>query len=492
MTPGQQKLDLQKLSRAGQAELNVALSHAPEFRCVEVVRRIADRRLVCRGTWNEQPVYAKLFIGDQAQRYAGRDLRGVRALTDASLLTPALLHAGPIADGAGEALIFAAVDVQGNAEDEMRLLAADDKGRFALMLALTRAVAAHHQSGLLQTDLYLKNLLVQGERVFTLDGDGIRALGHWLRERRALSNLAQLFSKMDVVDDVWVPQLYEAYCQSRGIPFDPSRVPALRNQVLQIRRKVVADYADQKVFRNCTDVQVQKTFGRFLATARPWVTLIDDLNEPDALLDTPNNKRLKTGNTCTVSLAEVDGRKVVVKRYNIKNFWHGLSRALRPTRAAMSWSNAHRLMMYGIATAAPVVLLEKRCGFIRRQAYFLAEYIDAPDAAEFFADAAADAAQKAVVANNIASLFYKLYRLKIEHGDFKVTNMKMVDGQPFLIDLDSLREHRCHWTFDRRHVRDLRRFMRNWQQDKEVQGMLGTAFRSVYKDTGPLDRAGIK
>ena len=50
--------------------------------------------------------------------------------------------------------------------------------------------------------------------------------------------------------------------------------------------------------------------------------------------------------------------------------------------------------MYGIATAAPIALLEKRCGIIRRQAYFLAEYVDAPDAAEFFADTKVSAAQK--------------------------------------------------------------------------------------------------
>ena len=185
------------------------------------------------------------------------------------------------------------------------------------------------------------------------------------------------------------------------------------------------------------------------------------------------------------------GEKVVVKRYNIKNFWHGLSRALRPTRAAVSWSNAHRLIMYGIATAAPIALLEKRYGIIRRQAYFLAEYIEAPDVDEFFADAKVTDAQKSLVAQNIARMFYKLYLLKIDHGDFKATNMKIVDGKPVLIDLDSMREYRCNWWYSRRHVRDLRRFMRNWQHDVAARNILVAAFRAAYSDTSLLDKAGI-
>jgi len=110
---------------------------------------------------------------------------------------------------------------------------------------------------------------------------------------------------------------------------------------------------------------------------------------------------------------------------------------------------------------------------------------------EFFADAEVTAAQKSLVAQNIAQLFYKLYLLKIDHGDFKATNMKIVDGKPVLIDLDSMREYRCNWWYSRRHVRDLRRFMRNWQHDAAARNILVAAFRVTYSDTSLLDKAGI-
>jgi len=485
--------DLAALHAGAGAPAILALDDQATLVIQRSARYVPDRRLVCEATWQQQKVYAKIFTGEQARRYAARDSQGSLLLSDAGLLTPALLHETTLDDGQAYVLIYAAVMVTGNAEDDLRKLAGDSQGRLALIRLLTNEVARHHNAGLLQTDLYLKNFLIDGEQVYTLDGDGIRRLSRWRPHRQALSNLATLLSKMDAADDIFIAELYQAYCQRRGWTAQSAECGQIRCQAAKIRRKVVAGYADKKVFRTCSDVQVAQTSRRFLAVARPWVELLEGrIDAPDAWLNEAGSRFLKLGNTCTVGLVETAGRKVVIKRYNIKNFWHGLSRALRPTRAAASWANAHRLMMYGIATAAPVALLEQRYGFIRRQAYFLAEYVEAPDAVEFFADASVDAARKTAVAENIARLFYKLHLLRIDHGDFKATNMKIVDGQPWLLDLDSMCERRYAWFFRKRHVRDLRRFMRNWQQDRAVQDLLAKAFYAVYKDTGLLVRAGIK
>ena len=491
--------DLQALSREGTDAFRLTLTDAMSIECLEIVRRVPDKRIVCRGIWNNQSVYAKLFIGNQAQRYATRDLRGVRALTEAGIATPRLLHAGLIAGqpaesgNIGEALIFATVADSVNAEQAWDSLFDQGKRRL-LAQSLVREVAHHHQAGLIQHDLYLKNFLLQGEKIYTLDGDSIRPMPKLLGRKAALKNLAILLSKFDVSDEaIWVEELLALYAQVRGWQVAPG------SNIMHIlasacRHKMAKDYAEKKVFRQCSDVEVEKTTYFFQAISRNFASeaLRQELKNPDDLLEDKQKYRLKSGNTCTVSMTEVDGREIVVKRYNIKNFWHGLSRALRPTRASLSWDNAHRLIIHRVATATPVALLERRYGPIRRQAYFLAEYINAPDAVEFFANVSVDSVQKSMVADNIAHIFYKLYLLKIEHGDCKATNIKIVGDKPLLLDLDSMREHRCDWFFSIRHVRDLRRFMCNWQQDKAIQRILVQAFRAVYKDTGLLDRAGYK
>ena len=53
------------------------------------------------------------------------------------------------------------------------------------------------------------------------------------------------------------------------------------------------------------------------------------LEDPDASLKSPDTRYLKQGNTCTLWLTRVDGRQLVVKRYNIKGLVHRFGRAFR-------------------------------------------------------------------------------------------------------------------------------------------------------------------
>lgn len=485
LTPG-----LSARSVAGDEPFSLMLGDGQYLACERIVRRVPGKRIVCQGLWQAQPVFAKIFLGNSAARHAHRDRQGSQMLADRGIPTPALLYAAILPNGADQVLLYEAIAPCSNAEDHLLALSGDDAARLALMLGLSRLVAQHHQAGLLQTDLYLKNFLVQGERLYTLDGDGIRRLQGWRVRRKALSNLARLISKQDAGDDGWIPELYHAYCEQRGWVETAAQLAKMTLEVANIRRTVAREYADRKVLRECSDVQVQRDHAHFLAVARGWAERLGNvLDAPDSLLAEPQNRRLKSGNTCTVSLAEVSGQKVVVKRYNIKNFRHGLNRAWRPSRAASAWSNAFRMNICGITTAAPVALLERRWGMFRREAYFLAEYVDAPDISAWMATAVSE--QKQQVAMNTARLLHKMQRLQLAHGDLKATNIKIVDGQPVLIDLDSLRDYRCAWMFGKRHARDLRRLLRNWQHDVATLRLMEQSLMAVYGNDPVLEAAGI-
>ena len=124
----------------------------------EVVRVVAHKRIVCRGRWGGLAVYAKIFIGKEANRYALRDETGVIALRQAGINTTDLLIATETLDGA-HVLVYAAIKNAQNAEVVCKQLGKN--ARFRLMQKLVSTVAQHHQAGLIQTDLYLKNFLVQ-------------------------------------------------------------------------------------------------------------------------------------------------------------------------------------------------------------------------------------------------------------------------------------------------------------------------------------------
>lgn len=486
-------IDFLRLSReAGNAEFALSLPDASVLSIEKIVRRVPGSRLVCRGLWNGRQVYAKLFIGSEARRHAARDAAGVQRLMDAGIVTPPLLHAGVAGneDGATSAnvLIFAAIDGE-NAEDLWLTL--DDEGRRQLATRLVAVVASHHNAGLQQSDLYLKNFLVAGDRIHTLDGDGIKPLPRLFAQGVALANLAVLLSKFDVLETQrWLDGLLKTYCSVRTLP--PLDAVRTARRVAAQRRKSVDAYANRKVFRNCTDIEVFAAWRQFLAIARPYSdaalkSLL--LDAPDTLLSNSPDARLKTGHTCTVGFCTINGRKLVVKRYNIKSFLHRLSRFWRPSRAADSWVGAHRLGMYGIATPSPVALLESRFGPMRGRAFFLAAYVEAPDLAEHLDDGAVSVAEKKQVMLEVARMMYKLMLLQIAHGDLKASNILVDAGQPLLIDLDSLREFRGKRRFEAAHVRDLKRLLKNWQEKPEVQQMLVHALQEVYGADALLARA---
>lgn len=483
--------DLTRLSREGGTVFLLPLEGVPTLTCSEIVRRVPGRRLVCRGEWNGQAVFAKLFIGHQAGRYAERDARGIHALMAGHLLTPALLHAGKISGQPGQVLIFAAVPDSRNAE--LVWQTADSSQRGLLAAELVNTVAKHHAAGLLQTDLYLRNFLCASSGIHTLDGDGIRIYRRPVRRWRSLANLALLLSKFDVEEDVFIPELVHAYAKQRGWPLKQCDLHVVQKNVQTIRRRIARQYAERKVLRECTDVHVEHRFGRFLAVTREKMShalrLVTD--GPDAWLDGAGCVRLKNGNTCTVGLVEADGQHIVIKRYNIKNVWHGTNRMLRRTRASISWSNAHRLRMFGIPTPAPLALIEHRYGPLRKESYFLAEYVAGPNIDEVLADPVVTDESKQAIAQQAAGLLHKLYLLGIEHGDMKATNLKIVDGKLMLLDLDAMRQHRFMWWFRRRHARDLRRFLRNWQDNPVMLRMLQNALATAYGSDPVIGMTGV-
>ncbi len=480
--------DLFQLSREGGADFQVLLAGASPLACAEIVRRVPGRRIVCRGTWDGQPVYAKLFIGDQAGRYAARDAHGSKALVDHQIATPPLLHTGDIAGTSGMALIYAAIPDSRNAESAWDT--ADAQHRSQLAAELVSTVARHHAAGLIQRDLYLRNFLC-ADRLYTLDGDGIRMHAAPIPWQRAMPNLALLLSKFDVEDDARIPEHLQTYAAQRGWQVTDGMLAALKKQTHATRLAIARQYAQKKVLRDCSDVRVEQDFSRFQAVARPQQNdaLTTVIAAPDHWLDRTDCLRLKNGNTCTVGLVTAGDKKIVIKRYNIKSLCHGLGRLWRPTRASVSWSNAHLLRMLGIATAPPLALIEHRWGPLRREGYFLAEYVEGPDIAEALAGASPDAQQ--AIAAKAARLLHRLYLLGIEHGDFKATNLKMVDGEPLLIDLDAMRLHRRTAWFEQRHARDLRRFLKNWQHDMATLNLMKNAIAAAYAGAPVLKIAGI-
>lgn len=165
----------------------------------------------------------------------------------------------------------------------------------------------------------------------------------------------------------------------------------------------------------------------------------------------------------------------VVKRYNIKSVGHWLSRFWRPSRAWVSWQNAHLLQFYGVGTPRPLALIEQRCGLLRGKAYFISEYLDVENALAYAQDKACEPRAIAMLAEQFADLFRTMKQLHLTHGDFKATNFLLNGNSLSVIDLDSMMLHTSLQDLRRAQNKDQQRFMKNWEFSEEVETLMRKA-----------------
>lgn len=475
--------------------LTVTLSDSSVLDLQTAVRVVPQKRVVALSEWQHQPVYAKLFMGESAKRHAKRDADGVKALQLAKIATPELLFSGVIASqddeqdcGEVHVLLLAAHSAAENAE--LLYQRASAALKTALARKLVSTVAQHHKADLLQTDLYFKNFLIDQGDVLTIDGDGIRQFNQ-LTDRQKKENLAVLLSKMDVLDlQAWVPELIKAYqAVHPELDLDTGVLLAMANQA---RLKAASAYADRKVFRQCTDVAISQSSQHFSAVYRDYVELPIP-NTADDLDDLVNSGSwLKKGNTCSVVFSQIGPLPVVVKRYNIKGLSHAFSRFLRPSRASTSWANTHRLLNLGVTTPQAIALYETRyAGLFRGKAYLISRYLDAPDIAAFFS-LVKDPLLRATAIKQTVQLLLRLQALQLSHGDLKASNIKMTaEGKPVLIDLDSMKQHKYAFFAQKGHIRDLKRFMQNWQDQQALYNAFLKSLKVIYQNHAALAAAGL-
>ncbi len=465
--------------------LSISLADGSQLQQLTAYRVLPARRWVFSADWQGQKVFAKVFLGQQADKYAARDAQGARWMLQAGLKTPDLLWQGLTAAGDAQVLVFAAVERAESADACYGK--ASEAERLVLLKRLVATLASQHAAGLMQTDLHLKNFLLADGMVWSIDGDGIKA--KLLSVRQAHKQLAELLSKISVLDQhAFSETLLQTYLLARQWPQTLSS-DVLLTWAKRFKTAEVNAYVQQKIFRNCSDIEWLQTSRAAQAVSRAGGLHATDMPALEVAMHV--GQSLKLGNTCTVMHTQLQDRQVVIKRYNIKNGWHAFSRAWRPSRAAASWSNAHRLQYHDIVTPQPLLMLETRCWGMRGSAYFVTAFSPWPDALVFFKQTT-DKRLRAEAVKQLSLLCYQFYLLRLSHGDMKATNLQITDhGQVVVMDLDSMRQHHCAKTALRAHVKDLRRLLQNWKDDTSLYNALVKSLRVVYADAKPLTLAGL-
>ncbi len=494
-----QKIDTRNLLSSGRelelpATLDIVLENAAASEPLELLtlfRVLPERRLVALARWRNQMVVAKLFFSrGRWQQHLERETRGIELVMRAGVPTPALLGFGTSKDGGTGVVLMEYLADSVSVEKCWQESAPAQREIF--LQRVVDLIALCHSRGLLQKDIHLNNFLLQNDSLFLLDAAAVEASGDGhgsvsveqggVESVKALQNLALFFAQFPAINDALVPALYEYYRALRphaDISADLGLFAALLRKKRLLRLKVVTD----KLYRSTSAHTCISAWDRFVVYRRDLESpaLQRLIAGPDLCIEAGDF--LKRGNSSTVTVIRLDGRRCVIKRYNIKSFWHGLRRLFRPSRAWVSWRNAHMLEMFGVGTPMPLLMMERRIGMLRREAYFLCEYVEGEDSLRFLGKEPINSPAWSTALEQFKSLFLLMQEYGIVHGDMKASNFISTEQQLTVLDLDAMRQESDNRRFTPAFRKDLQRFADNWKGHPEKQAHVHAMIDHLLTDT---------
>ncbi|HBN26237.1 MAG TPA: hypothetical protein DD405_02060 [Desulfobacteraceae bacterium] len=449
-----------------------------ELVCHKALRILPGKRLVCCGKWIDKKIVAKFFLdSNKAAKHCEREENGLSALRKAGIKTPDLLFKGTLHQGALPVLIFKKLDPADNLEILWKK-AESHSQRIDLLKKIVRIIAVQHEAGIKQDDIHLANFMLFKDQIYTLDGSAVdfRNLGRPLPAAASLNNLALFLAQFYPEFDELIKKIFALYVSKRSIFFKQHDCERLIKKVSLYREYKKKSYL-KKIFRECSAFACKKNHNSLTICDRQYQSELMDtfLADPDIFFKTCTF--LKQGNTSTVALVKINGRQLVVKRYNVKSFLHSFRYLFRKSRASVSWKNAQRLFyILNIPTPKPVAFLEKRLGLFKKKSYFITEYIDGISAYNLFhSNEVEDIAGRKHLVCMFGRLLQSLSDALLSHGDFKASNFIISNDKVFLLDLDAMQEHSFRWMFRKKFRRDCLRLTQNLKELPQLAEMFKKA-----------------
>ena len=440
------------------------------------LRHLPGRRQVCRGTLEDRPVVAKLFL---PHRRARRDWRReVAGLTALGRFGPELLFRGPVVGQPIQVVVTGEIS-------PAQTLGAVERATGALpddvVLSLVELIAQLHAAGVRLADPHLDNFLLSDSGLLRcVDGGAVRAVGRPVSGAAGWHDLGRVLAQLRFSAGRDNAELARVYGVTRGVSPDPARLTRAcvrwrRIRWRHYRRKVTRDCSE---FVTRTGPNWRRVWRRDLDTPA-FRVLLDSI---DAALTGPRSTLLKQGNSATVARVETAAGDFVIKRYNIKGSGHFLRRLGRRSRCIAAWRAGHFLRLFGLPAVEPGAVVESRPARLPAPGYLVTRYAAGSASTECFGELPwSDATLRAAFA--VKELFVAMQELGFSHGDLKASNLLVDHGRIALLDLEGLRWFRSRRALARAIDRDRQRFLANWS--KPVRQRFAAIFEQPARGVAP-------
>ena len=157
-------------------------------------------------------------------------------------------------------------------------------------------------------------------------------------------------------------------------------------------------------------------------------------------------------------------RYFFVKKYRIKNIFHGISRLIKKTRALNSWLMIYWLNAVGIRTAKPILLYEENGVLGARSSFLITEEIEGKRLDE----AIDQNTNLDLVVARIENFFKRMNWIKVSHGDAKTSNFFINQKGLVTFDLDSSKRRKLNFFHNKAISKDKNRILKSLEKNDQA------------------------
>jgi heptose I phosphotransferase len=170
-----------------------------------------------------------------------------------------------------------------------------------------------------------------------------------------------------------------------------------------------------------------------------------------------NGKVIKQEQGHHIVSLDLDGKRIFIKRYQVKSAWHLVRKIFSQSRAFNSWIAIHWLRAVNISTVEPILIYEKLNFFTSLDAYLITSEIKG----EILSDVCKENMKDALIVARINSLFKRLKWIGFNHGDAKTSNFFLDKDNLIVFDLDISRRRTSSFMIEKKINKDKDRLIKS-------------------------------
>jgi len=194
------------------------------------------------------------------------------------------------------------------------------------------------------------------------------------------------------------------------------------------------------------------------------------INDEDILIS--EGEVIKNEKGHLVVKIKILDRYFFIKKYRIKNIFHGISRLIKRTRALNSWLMILWLNAVGIRTAHPVLLYEEKGVLGARTSFLITEEIEGKRLDEVIDQNT----NIDLIVARIDNFFKKMNWIKVSHGDAKTSNFFFNQKGLVTFDLDSTKRRKLNFFHNKALYKDKIRILKSLEKNDQAYSKLQKRF----------------